>query len=253
MRFACLGSGSRGNATLIEHRQTCIMVDCGFSTREVERRLQRLQREPGDITAILVTHEHSDHLQGVARLARKYSIPVWMTSGTQAALQQEVPELRTLNAHESLVLGDLEINPFPVPHDAREPCQFVFNSGSSRFAILTDAGSVTTHMLDSIAGVDAMMLECNHDREMLSNGRYPAWLKQRVGGDYGHLNNDQSADILCAMDSTRLKTLVASHLSSDNNSAEQVRHTLSAVTACDPGWVQVAGQELGCPWQEVGG
>lgn len=252
MRFACLGSGSRGNATLIEHRKTCIMVDCGFSTREVERRLLRLHKGADEISAILVTHEHADHLQGVARLARKYAIPVWMTSGTQAALEGQVPELYTLNAHERFVLGDMEVNPFPVPHDAREPCQFVFDSGTSRFAILTDAGSVTTHMLDSIAGVDAMMLECNHDRQMLQAGRYPAWLKERVGGDYGHLNNEQAAQILCAMDSSRLKTLVASHLSSDNNSVSHVREALHTATACDPEWVQVAGQEQGSPWCEVG-
>ena len=251
MRFACLGSGSRGNATLVEHGKTCVMVDCGFSTVEVERRMQRLNKPVEELDAILVTHEHADHIQGVARLSRKYQIPVWMTPGTGSALEQPPPDLHTLNAHESLTLGDLSVQPFPVPHDAREPCQYVFDSGNARFALLTDAGSVTPHMLNSIAGVDAMMLEFNHDRELLFAGRYPQWLKERVAGDYGHLNNEQAARLLQEMDSSRLHRLVAAHLSRDNNTHSHVRQALDQVLGCDPDWVQLADQDGGIDWQSV--
>lgn len=252
MRFASLGSGSRGNATLVERGDTLLMVDCGFSCAEAERRLQRLGRSAAQLSAILVTHEHADHIGGVARLARRHRIPVWMTAGT-AAMQRdgELPEQHGFNGHESFAIGELEIHPFPVPHDAREPCQFVFSDGAQRLGILTDAGSVTEHMVRSLDGCDALLLECNHDPHMLAMGPYSPHLKARVGGRLGHLSNPQAAALLVRLDSRRLQHLVAAHLSDKNNTPELARQALQAVTGGGDDGLVIADQAEGFGWREL--
>lgn len=252
MRFASLGSGSRGNATLVEQGATCVMVDCGFSCAEVEKRLARLGRAPADISAILVTHEHSDHIGGVGRLARKYDIPVWSTPGTLAAARDaDIASPNLFNCHRPFAVGELEVLPFPVPHDAREPCQFVFDDGAARLGVLTDIGSLTPHVLRSLDGVDALILEFNHDTAMLADGPYPPRLKQRVGGDFGHLNNAQAADLLERLDRSRLRRLVAAHLSEKNNHPDRVRETLDATLAGDDCDVVIACQAQGFGWLGV--
>jgi phosphoribosyl 1,2-cyclic phosphodiesterase len=209
MRFASLGSGSHGNATLVEVGSTRLMIDCGFSCKETEKRLRQLEVEPDSIDAILVTHEHSDHISGVARYSRRHGTPVWMTPGTEAVHQGgKVAELNRFSSHASFSIGDIDIQPFPVPHDAREPCQFVFSSGQKRLGLLTDAGSITRHMVEALEGLDALILEFNHDAGMLEEGPYPPGLKARVGGDFGHLSNHQAADLLGRLDLHRLKLLV---------------------------------------------
>jgi phosphoribosyl 1,2-cyclic phosphodiesterase len=252
MRFASLGSGSRGNATLVEQGDTLLMVDCGFSCVEVERRLQRLGRTADQLTAILVTHEHADHIGGVARLARRYQLPVWMTAGTAAMHRDgELPQQHRFNGHESFTIGELEIHPFPVPHDAREPCQFVFTDGARRLGILTDAGSITEHMVRSLEGCDALLLECNHDPRMLATGPYSPRLKARVGGHLGHLSNQQAAGLLQRLDCHRLQHLVAAHLSDKNNTAELARQALHAVTGGGDDGLCIADQEQGFGWREL--
>jgi phosphoribosyl 1,2-cyclic phosphodiesterase len=252
MRFASLGSGSRGNATLVEQGDTLLMVDCGFSCVEVERRLQRLGRTADQLTAILVTHEHADHIGGVARLARRYQLPVWMTAGTAAMHRDgELPQQHRFNGHESFAIGELEIHPFPVPHDAREPCQFVFTDGARRLGILTDAGSITEHMVRSLEGCDALLLECNHDPRMLATGPYSPRLKARVGGHLGHLSNQQAAGLLQRLDCHRLQHLVAAHLSDKNNTAELARQALHAVTGGGDDGLCIADQEQGFGWREL--
>lgn len=252
MRFASLGSGSRGNATLVEQGDTLLMVDCGFSCVEVERRLQRLGRTADQLTAILVTHEHADHLGGVARLARRHQLPVWMTAGTAAMHRDgDLPQQCRFNGHESFAIGELEIHPFPVPHDAREPCQFVFSDGAWRLGILTDAGCVTEHMVRSLDGCDALLLECNHDPRMLANGPYSPRLKARVGGPLGHLSNQQAAELLRRLDSRRLQHLVAAHLSDKNNTPELARQALRAVTGGGNDGLVIADQAEGFGWREL--
>ncbi len=249
MRFASLGSGSRGNATLVESGSTCVMVDCGFSCAEVEKRLARLKRTPADIDAILVTHEHTDHIGGVGRLARKYGIPVWATAGTLSAGQGgDIAYPNTFNCHRPFVIGALEVRPFPVPHDAREPCQFVFGDGRARLGMLTDIGSLTPHVVRSLDAVDALILEFNHDTGMLADGPYPPRLKQRVGGDFGHLNNAQAAGLLQRLDRSRLRRLVAAHLSEKNNHPDRVRDVLDDTLAGDACEVVIACQEQGFDW-----
>ena len=254
MRFALLGSGSKGNATLIEHGHTRLLVDCGFSVRELEKRMLRMGVEPGTLSAILVTHEHNDHIGGVGALARKYRLPVWLTAGTQKAAGErlgELPRRNVLNCHSDLVVDDLQVTPFPVPHDAREPCQFVFSDGDKRLGLLTDTGRSTQHIEQQLTGCDALILESNHDNEMLRNGPYPPRLQARVGGELGHLSNVQAANILRQLDCSALQHLVAAHLSEKNNLPELATTALSEALGCEPEWIALADQELGLDWREI--
>lgn len=252
MRFASLGSGSRGNATLVQQNGTCLLVDCGFSAKEVEARMARCKISAEEIDAILVTHEHGDHINGVGALARKYSLPVWATGGTLSAdrLGERV-EMNRICSHTAFAIGDIEVQPFPVPHDAREPSQFVFANGDKRLGLLTDVGSYTPHLQEQLSGCDALILECNHDTEMLANGEYPLSLQRRVGGDHGHLNNAQAADILQRIDHSKLTQLVAAHLSEKHNTPELARSALAEVLGCAADWVAVADQQTGLAWRDV--
>lgn len=252
MRFASLGSGSRGNATLVESGATCVMVDCGFSALEAGKRLARLNKLPADITAILVTHEHADHMGGVARFSNKHDIPVWATAGTlNTKLGAGIKNTQCFNSHQAFAMGELEVQPFPVPHDAREPCQFVFSNGRVRLGILTDIGSITGHVVDTLSGVDAMLLECNHDPAMLADGPYPPSLKQRVGGEYGHLSNQQAANLLSRIDTSRLRRLVAAHLSDKNNQPQLARQAISEAIDCGLTEFSIACQDTGFDWLTI--
>ncbi|HVT33959.1 MAG TPA: MBL fold metallo-hydrolase [Nevskiaceae bacterium] len=252
MRFASLGSGSQGNATLIECGATRVLVDCGFMLRDCENRLRRLGIAPDTLSAILVTHEHHDHIGGVSRVARKYSVPVWMTAGTRAGwLDPDVPQLRLCSPHEDFVVGELTVRPFPVPHDAREPCHFVFSDGRHRVGVLSDAGAVTPHMRACLSGLDALMLEFNHDLQMLAAGPYPPVLKARVGGNLGHLSNRQSAQLLRDIDISRLQHLVLTHISQKNNTPELAYAAASEALGSAPPWLACARQDEGFAWREV--
>jgi phosphoribosyl 1,2-cyclic phosphodiesterase len=252
LRFASLGSGSKGNATLVEKNNTCLMVDCGFSNRETEARLARLKKSPSDIAAILVTHEHSDHARGVASFARKHQIPVWMTPGTSHACTKEsIGSLQHFCSHEAFEIGDLQIQPFPVPHDAREPAQFVFGDGKVKLGLLTDAGSITPHIESLLNGLDALILEGNHDLDMLMNGPYPPQLKRRVAGKFGHLSNVQAAELLDTIDTSRLQHIVAAHLSDKNNHISRVLESFSAALDCQNDWIGIACQVNGLDWRVI--
>jgi len=249
MRFASLGSGSKGNATVVEAGDTRLLVDCGFSCAETEKRLARLSLQPTDLAAILVTHEHSDHISGVASLSRRYRLPVWMTAGTEAAHQGgELAAYRCINSHRAFRIGDLQVQPFPVPHDAREPCQFVFFDGRRRLGLLTDVGTITAHMLQALDHLDGLILECNHDPGMLATGPYPPRLKQRVGGPFGHLSNQQAADIVGKIDRGRLQHLVAAHISEKNNQPQLALGCLAAAVGESSFGILAADQPAGMPW-----
>jgi phosphoribosyl 1,2-cyclic phosphodiesterase len=254
MRFASLGSGSEGNALLVESvsgtTTTRVLLDCGFSAKEVERRLARLDVRADEIDAILITHEHTDHIGGALTLARKWSIPLHMSWGTARAVgADEAPvDLHVLWGDESVVVGDLEVLPYTVPHDAREPLQYVFSDGASRLGVLTDVGVATTHITNVLSGCDALVLESNHDVGMLASSRYPASLKARIGGMHGHLNNDAAAGILAALDRSKLRHLVAAHLSQQNNLPELAQAALAAVLGGTAADVMVATQADGFDW-----
>jgi len=257
MRFSSLGSGSRGNAALVEASTTCLMIDCGFSIKETERRLARLGKTPKDIDALLVTHEHSDHIQGVSRLAKRFEIPVWMTPGTHQSSAFQSKKIKgsaqplLFDAHTPFAINDIEVHPFPVPHDASEPSQFVFYDGESRVAILTDTGSITPHIKTMLSGVDALMLEFNHDVDMLWQGKYPDSLKQRISCDYGHMSNEQAATLLRQIDCKNLQSVAAMHLSSDNNSPDFVYQELEVALGVGQSTMEIADQEHGLAWREI--
>ncbi len=252
MRFASLGSGSRGNALLVAHGRTTLLVDCGFSVREATRRLLRLGVEPEQLTAILVTHEHGDHAQGVASLARRHRVPVWMTAGTQHGCRDtEGVELRTLTTEVDLEIGELQVRPFTVPHDAREPCQFVFSDGARRLGLLTDLGRPTIHVHEMLRGCDGLLLECNHDSGMLARGPYPERLKARVGGPYGHLSNAQAAALLGTLHLPRLQHIVAMHLSEQNNTPALAAEALAGALGCTASEIPCASQEDGFAWRTL--
>ena len=254
MRFASLGSGSEGNGLLVESGATRILVDCGFNLQETTRRLARLGLEPSDLAAVLITHEHDDHCGGVARLARRYDLRVYLTYGTLIALgprSSMMPHVSVIDSHTPFVIGDLEIHPYPVPHDAREPSQFVFGDGDRRLGLLTDTGDSTPHIQRMLSGIDALVLECNHDLELLMNGPYPPSLKRRISGRLGHLDNDTAARIVASIDCSHLQHFVAAHLSAQNNTPELARTAMSASLKCEPGWIAVASQSEGLDWRQI--
>ncbi len=254
MRFASLGSGSQGNALVVEAGATRVLLDCGFGLAATAARLARLGLVPGDIAAIVVTHEHDDHIGGVARLARRHGIPVWLTPGTLAgfeALFAGVAQVSMIQNYEPFAVGDVQVQPFPVPHDAREPAQYVFGDGVSRLGVLTDAGCSTRHIEAMLSGCDALVLECNHDAEMLRTSSYPQKLRERIGGRFGHLDNSAAADLLRSLDKDKLKHLVAAHLSQENNRPDLARAALAAVMNCAPEWIGIADQDEGLPWRQI--
>ena len=253
MRFACLGSGSEGNGLVVEVGSTRVLIDCGFGLRDTVARLARIGVEPETVTAIVVTHEHSDHIGGVAPFAAKFGTPVWLTFGTLAMVAERFAGLDRVygfDSHDCFAVDGIEIRPFPVPHDAREPVQFVCTDGRWRLGVLTDLGISTAYVEASLSGCDALVLECNHDMDMLANGDYPYPLKQRIAGRFGHLDNAAAAGLLTKIDTSRLKHLVAAHLSQHNNRPELARAALAEALGCAGDWIGIADQQLGFDWRE---
>ena len=246
MQFASLGSGSKGNATLVRAGDTLVMIDCGFSLRETVRRMARLNVEPQQLDAILVTHEHSDHSSGVAALSRKFQIPVYLTHGTYSTGRCDGGYERLFNCEDTLAIGSLSIKAVAVPHDAVEPCQYRLSCGEHTLGILTDLGSITPHVIDNFRSCQSLLLEFNHDLPMLLDGPYPPHLKHRVGGDWGHLNNLQAADFLRQIDGAQLRHLVVAHISEKAESA-----LLSVLDTLDR--VIFAGQSGGFDWLDLAG
>jgi len=249
-----LGSGSEGNSLLVSVGETMVMMDCGFGLRDCIERLANCGVTPDQLSGIVVTHEHSDHISGVGKLARKFDLPVWLTHGTlhrQPKAFHGISRIYEIDPHQIYVVGDMEIAPYPVPHDAAEPVQYVFSDGAKKLGVLTDTGSSTVHIENSLSGCHALVLECNHDHDMLMSSAYPYSLKQRVGGRFGHLNNHEAAGIIAKLDVSNLQHLVAAHLSRNNNTAELAVSALAGVLGCDESWIGVATQVDGFSWREI--
>lgn len=257
MKLASLGSGSKGNATLVASNDAVLMVDCGFTMRETCARLMACDVAPEQLAAILVTHEHGDHVQGVLPLARKFGITVYMSVGTQLAMQAtgrhsfQGVEVRHVQLGQHFEVAGMDVFPVAVPHDAREPCQYVFTHKGKRLGVLTDLGDITPHIVESYRYCDVMLLEFNHDVAMLADGPYPYSLKQRVGGRLGHLNNQQAAQLLQQVEQQQLQHLVLSHISEQNNHPD-----LALTAAINEGGfevqrVLVADQQQGFDWLNI--
>ena len=232
--------------------RTRVLLDCGLGLAEIQRRMARIGVDPADLHAIVVTHEHGDHIGGVSALVRRFHLPVWMTKGTLREWRDPLlPYVQVFSPHTAFVVHDLRIEPYPVPHDAREPCQYVFNDGRFRLGVCSDAGSVTPHMRAVLDGCDGLLLEFNHDSTMLRDGPYPPKLKQRVGGGFGHLSNRQASDLLRSIDCTRLQHLVLTHLSEHNNTPELALAAALAARCCSADRVVCASQADGLWWREL--
>lgn len=254
MRFASLASGSEGNALIVECRNTRIMLDCGLGLKETVTRLGRISLSPEDLSGILVTHEHEDHASGVVRFARKFDLPVWLTYGTfreNEAAYSSLPEIVLLEGCQRFGVGDMEIEPFPVPHDAREPVQFVFGDGARRLGVITDAGSSTPHIEATLSGCHALVLECNHDAGMLARSAYPPVLIKRISGRFGHLDNESASKLLASLDQSRLQHVIAAHLSRKNNTPLLARNALCKAMGCGEEWIGIACQDEGFSWRHI--
>ena len=255
MRFKSLGSGSTGNATVVETtgpRPVRLLIDCGFGLNQLTERLSKADLLPSDIDAIFITHEHGDHIGCAPALALKHGIPVWMSQGTYEAISS--PDLKGLlriaNDSEMIDLQGLQLKPFTVPHDAREPLQLTCMQGSTKLGVLTDLGHTTAHVTHHLQHCNAMVLECNHDTNLLDNSSYPVFLKRRVGGAYGHLSNMAAAGIAAKCRHPNLQLVVAAHLSQQNNTPDLARESLSQALDAQTEIV-IATPEDGCAWTQL--
>jgi phosphoribosyl 1,2-cyclic phosphodiesterase len=259
MRFCSLGSGSGGNATVVEATAgattTRVLIDSGFSLRELGSRLERAGLSIDGLDAVFVTHEHGDHVGCAVALARRHRIPLCMSRGTWHAIgEPELPGLlRFARDGQPIAVGDLQLMPFTVSHDAQEPLQLRCSDGDRHLGVLTDIGATSSHVVAHLQGCDALVLECNHDRELLAASRYPASLKARIGGRLGHLSNDSAAEILAACVHGGLQHLVAAHLSAQNNSPALARAALARVCGGGSGAdIVVADPRHGFDWLSIG-
>ena len=257
LRFRSLGSGSSGNATLVEATSganvTRMLVDCGFGLRELDARLARSGLLASQLDAVFITHEHGDHIGCAHALSRRERLPVWMSRGTWQATGARDYGGRWQSARdgEAIAIGTLCIEPFTVPHDAREPLQLLLGDGQRRLGILTDLGHASAYVLARLAGLQALLLECNHDADMLARSAYPPFLKQRVGGDWGHLSNDAAGAIARQVHHDGLRHVVAAHLSARNNRPEIVRRTLAQALSGSEADMLTADAASGSPWLDV--
>lgn len=258
MRVCSLGSGSSGNATVVEAGEgttrTRLLIDCGFSLRELQARLARAGLAAENLDAVFVTHEHSDHVGCALALARRFGIALWTSRGTWRAIGGEADGVDASFARDSqtFTVGDLSITPYTVPHDAREPLQLTCSDGACKLGVLTDAGSATTHLLDHLRDCNTLLLECNHDPELLAASSYPPALKARIASGHGHLSNEAAAQILGRCRHGRLRHVVAAHLSERNNRPELARAALSAALGCEAEQIAVADPIAGVEWLSIG-
>jgi phosphoribosyl 1,2-cyclic phosphodiesterase len=257
MQFVALGSGSEGNGMVVRAgvptAYTHVLLDCGFGLRDCVTRLAAVGLAPADLSAVLVTHEHTDHVGGAYKLARRFGLPVYLSHGTYSATREDAQgvETRIVCSHTSFAIGALEMMPFPVPHDAREPTQFTFSDGTRKLGVLTDIGCGTAHVTQVLSGCDALVLECNHDTQMLDNSDYPPMLKARIRGNFGHLSNAAAAAILAGLDNQRLKRVHGAHLSRQNNTPDLARAALARAIGAQASDIGVLAQDAPGIWQMV--
>ena len=254
IRFKNLGSGSTGNATVVQAsgsgRLTHLLIDCGLGIRQLDVRLGRAGMLAEQIDAIFITHEHSDHVGCARQLALRERIPVWMSHGTWTAIGKPDFEglLRIACDEVEIPIGGLEVLPFTVPHDAREPLQLTCSDGDRRLGVATDMGHASNHVLEQLAGCDTVLLECNHDPDLLAASSYPPFLKRRVAGAWGHLANAAAAALAAALQPRGLQQVVAAHLSEQNNRPELAQQAMADALACAPGDILVADGAKGSDW-----
>jgi phosphoribosyl 1,2-cyclic phosphodiesterase len=226
MHFSVLGSGSRGNAVYIEAGNSSVLIDAGFSGKELQKRMQAIGRDLADVNAICITHEHGDHISGAGVISRRYEIPIVINGGTLEAASSKMGKLfgtTIFSAGEVIEVGDLEIRSFCISHDTADPVGYVVSNGNKRLGYLTDTGKVSHLMARRLLSCQGVILEFNHDLEMLKYGPYPLPLQQRVRSSRGHLSNDDAADFLTDLMEGEIREVVLAHLSEKNNTVELAR------------------------------
>ncbi|EUJ25448.1 MBL fold metallo-hydrolase [Listeria cornellensis] len=236
LRFSILASGSSGNATLIETADQTILVDCGLSGKKIEHLFSEVGRSVTDVDAILVTHEHVDHIKGLGVLARRYEVPVYANAKTWAAMETSIGEINLAQKFQFDMetvksFGSLQVESFGVSHDAAEPMFYIFHSGKKKFVMITDTGYVSDRMKGHIANADAYLFESNHDVEMLRMGRYPWNVKRRILGDEGHVSNEDAGIAMSEVIGDATKRIYLGHLSKDNNMKDLARMAVSQTLA----------------------
>lgn len=240
MRVCLLASGSRGNAALIEAGDCRILVDAGLSAREIDRRLSALELSGSDLHAVLVSHEHNDHTSGIGPLARRYSLPVYIERETVRQLPRlgKIEDLRLFEVGERICLHGLDIATFPTAHDAVNPVGFTIDSCEGRVGYATDLGLATRLVVEQLRNCRVLVLEANHDEQMLFDGPYPWHLKQRIRGRLGHLSNRETLELLQQVGWPGLEALFLAHLSDENNCpdlvSQLIEETLKKMDCCQP-------------------
>ena len=249
MRFCSLGSGSRGNAYLIEYRDTTLLVDCGFSFSSLCARLEKRHVSYQEISAIVVSHEHNDHTVGLKGILKRLHVPCYMTALTAKCLYYP-PGWCPLTFNRPVDIGDFRVHPVPAPHDAEEPANFIIEDGARRrIAILTDLGHVPEALKQACKYVHALVIEFNYDESLLQQSPYPARLRKRIAGKKGHLGNNKAAQLVAASHWQGRRYVVAAHLSENNNSESLVHRTMAAV--CQKTRLIIATQTLGTDWLSI--
>lgn len=229
IRVCILASGSSGNATYIHSGGEHFLLDAGLSGRELKRRLFDIGVQPQKIQALLLSHEHQDHIRGAGVLSRMMDIPIMATEGTWAGAEKSVGSIAPQNRmiiRGSFSLGEVMIQIFPLPHDAREPVGFIIEGEGIRIGVATDAGAVDETMLQALGGCNLVILEANHDLELLKNGPYPPYLKKRVMGPTGHLSNDDAGHAAAVLVESGVSHVILGHLSQTNNHPLLAYHTV---------------------------
>jgi phosphoribosyl 1,2-cyclic phosphodiesterase len=238
LELCMLASGSKGNAIYVSGGSTSILIDAGLSGIEIERRLNSKGLYPEDLDAIIVSHEHTDHIQGVGVLSRRFNLPVYMSSKTEKASVSQLGNVRVIKNFECgspFMIKDLFIHPFSISHDAEDPSGFTINQNGTKVGIATDLGIATSMVKEHLKGCSLLILEANHDEDMLINGPYPWPIKQRIKSRAGHLSNEASKNLLKELQHDRLKYVILAHLSQTNNTPQKALCEVSrAITHCNP-------------------
>lgn len=252
MKLCSIASGSSGNCIYIGSQTTGLLVDTGISKKRIEQGLLEIAVDPEGLQGILITHEHSDHIQGLGVMSRKYHLPIFGTKGTIEAIkatrslgQIEESLYHVINKDETFAVGDMEIHAISTSHDAADPVAYQFQCDGKRGAVITDLGTYDEHIIDSLQQLDLLLLEANHDVRMLQVGSYPYYLKQRILGNRGHLSNDSSAQLLCELIHGKMKHVLLGHLSKENNMEELAYETVRQE-------VEQAADGCGCSQLHIG-
>ena len=231
MRFSILASGSQANCVVVNSRGTYLLVDCGLSRNQIVEHLSDLEVKVQDLEGVLISHEHSDHWGSVESFAKTYDLKIYMTFGSAKARNVQIDNVSIIEIkpQNKIKIGEIEILPITVPHDAKQPVQFILSDNKINLGFLTDTGRITPFILENYDSLDGLLLEFNYDEQMLKNGKYPIKLKRRISNGYGHLSNRESIEFLRRINIRDLKILVVGHISDNNNTLSKITELLTEV------------------------